>query len=164
MTSGSSTVKTDGNLSFGGWAAFGIPLGSSFQVHTGVSYLMRSFGTSGSALSLSSIQAPVTLRFVSGVFGLGAGVYADYGLGDVSRSGNGTDLSMTYADAGFKKFGLGVGGSVSGSFPISGVTGFYVEGRYIHDLLNRSAANGVTTKFTDIQLLVGLRFGRSSRF
>jgi hypothetical protein len=148
------------DLGIGGGAQVEFGLGPMAGLEIGAVYLSRKDGPSGLEDTFNYIQIPVQLRYWVGKYlSIGVGGYYAFAVGDIKNESGAT---ATYAASGFKTGDYGLLGSVGLNFPMGGGgTSFFAEGRYAYgldDQLATSNPNG-TVKWSDIQVLVGLRFG-----
>jgi hypothetical protein len=165
-----STTKTTGQtdpksmLGLGGGAQVEFGLGPMAGLEIGAVYLGRKTGDSTANLTFNYVQIPVQLRYWVGKYlTLGAGGYYALPVGDIKAGGSSLPGggSIPYATAGFKKNDYGLLGSVGFNAPVGPTAAVFAEGRYALGLddQNATAIAGTTTKWQDIQILVGLRFG-----
>src|SRR5579885_2498578 len=147
-------------LGYGGGAQVEFGLGPMAGLEIGAIYLSRKFNESPSTLDTTTtyVQVPVQLRYwVGRYFTIGVGGYYAFAVGDVKFSDG---SSVPYSTVGFKKNDYGLLGSAGLNFPMGPGTAFFAEGRYAYGLDDQNdPAQTNSTKWRDIQVLVGLRFG-----
>ncbi len=149
-------------LGYGGGALveFGMSPRMSFEV--GALYLQRKTlftftDTTTDTVTMTQIEAPVQLRFwLNHMISLSAGGYYAMALGKAKSTLTGTS---SYADQGLKTSDYGVLGGISFNFMLSGSTTLVIDGRYVLGLANYSTVTGGKFKNTEMQGLVGLKFG-----
>lgn len=157
-----STVTTTRKMGYGGGALLEFRFGKSAGLEIGALYLQRKSGTDLGSLTFSVVEVPLILRYwISQKFSIGVGPYAAYGLGSVamtdpSGASAGTE---SYSTASVKNLDYGVAGVVGFNFPIGGSTALVLEGRYTQGLANVFDGTGFSITFSEVQALVGLRFG-----
>ncbi len=159
-----SATQTDtAVLSYGGGAQLEFPLGPRLGLEIGGVYLPRTFKFADSSIPLSFnitlnyVQIPVQFRiWLSRIMNIGLGGY--YAVGTGTSVGG---VSGNFSDFNYKTSDYGVLGSVGFNFPLGSSVGLLVEGRYALGLADiQSTPNPAgTTKWSDIQGIVGLRFG-----
>ena len=129
---------------------------SMLDTEVGLLYYQREvgYGTLGTQTS-NWLELPVLERIRFLGFSIGAGLYMARGIGSLkSQSGGGT-TSYSYADANIRDFDFGWVGALSYTLPVFGL---FADLRYNGGLRNLSNIINDTYKFSDVQLLVGVRF------
>jgi hypothetical protein len=161
---GIPSVSSNTKLGFGGGAQVEFGLGPMAGLEVGAVYLGRKTDISPlnpafGELTYHYLQVPVQVRiWLNHFITVGVGGYYAMALGDITDANGNT---ATYSTAGLKKSDLGLIGSLGFNVPLAPTTSLMAEGRYAMGLqdINDPAVAGASTKWTDIQMLVGLRFG-----
>lgn len=157
-TTPSAGATSSAKLGFG----FGVGAEFSLAPTVGLSieaiYEMHKAESAPVTISTTALVFPVAARiWLSPMFNLLAGGYYSMAMGDITAEAGGVSASVDYATAGAKKSDYGAVAGLGLSFP----GGFFFDARYYLGLadLNDPATAGVTTKSSNIQGLIGMRFG-----
>ncbi|MBI3558651.1 MAG: PorT family protein [Deltaproteobacteria bacterium] len=168
----STNASFSAQTGIGGGAELSIPFSSNMSFDIGALYIQRKYKddiTGGLLKGFSAVQTqgaveiPVLLRWWLGsVFSVGVGGYYVSYMGNIKNTtttpaGVSTDTMLTYADAGQTKSDVGLSLAVGLDIPMGMMTGLVIDGRYNYGLKNQSTTG--TAKFSDMQGIIGLRFG-----
>ncbi len=161
-------------LGLGGGLEFSFPFGGNLSFDFGGLYVPRKYQTdvtSGATKGASivstqtALQVPVLLRWWLGrMFSIGVGGYYDKYVGDIKQSTTlapglkATTSALTYLDASQSTSDYGATAAIGFDFPLGVSSGLVIDGRYNLGLGNQVTTSS-TVKFSDVQVLVGLRFG-----
>ena len=169
-------IEGKAKLGMGGGLLFEFPLGRTVGLELGGLYYQKKFDVKGAdaagvstldvTFKYNTIQVPLLLKFwLSRGVVLGLGGYAASGTGKVKTTDNltGEAAESTFAEAGQYNLDYGLLGNVAFAIPLSGKASLLIDGRYMLGMANQyirdpGEVTG-TLKTTDIQGLVGLRFG-----
>ncbi len=152
-------------LGYGGGALVEFRLGAKAGLEVGALYLQRKMDNtvSGTAttITFTAIEAPVILRFwLNPMISLGAGGYYAQGYDKIKDSTGG---AATYPDYSLLLGDYGVVGVLGFNFKLGNSVALLIDGRYTLGLADTSSITGAAFKYTDMQGLVGLRFGMGSK-
>lgn len=140
-----STIKSTGEVGFGGGIMTVFNANEVFGVESGLYYAPRSLGfettRSGKTLSFQevfhAVEIPLMARFSIGrIFSIGLGTYASIGVGDVSVGGDnigmdvGRDGASGYGAMGLHNFDYGLLGGVQLRIPVGQSTSLVIDSRY----------------------------------
>ena len=156
VVSSASPVKS--KAGFGGGAALELELTPWCGVEVGGFYVKRKMELTSSTtvdiFSSTTIQIPAILRlWAGGIFTVGGGLY--YSLGSGNLSVNGADKN--YSDYGISSNEFGYLGVVGFNFRWKPWLSVAVEGRYMGGIYDVSLAPAASWKYSDKQVLLGLR-------
>jgi hypothetical protein len=175
LTAGDMAVTTDSSAGlaygFGGLAEVELPVVSYLGLEGGllfnrrnVSYTVQipGYEKSETKLGFNYFQVPLLIRFNLPLISLGAGGYFAKGTGFISRStqvGSNTPVETrsTFEGANLKSYDYGFAASLAIAWPLAPFTSFVVDGRLLKGLTDIAKSDIDTFKFSDIQVLAGLR-------
>ena len=159
----------------GGGAELSLPFGSNLSFDIGGLYFQRKYqttvtaGTSNGEVQVgtqTALEIPILFRWWLGrVFSIGVGGYYMKYMGDVGLSttfagaASPVKSTLTYADASQSTSDYGATVAVGLDIPLGLTMGLVIDGRYNYGLGNQITGGSSSVKFTDMQALVGLRFG-----
>lgn len=161
-TTKTSPTPAGGNASAKLGFGFGVGAEFSLAPTVGLSleaiYEMHKAESAGTTIGTTSLVFPLAARiWLSPMFNLLAGGYYSMAMGDITVENSGVSASFPYSTFGAKKSDYGAVAGLGLSFP----GGFFFDARYYLGLadLNDPAVAGSTTKSSNIQGLIGMRFG-----
>lgn len=131
--------------------------GTIFGTEWGLIYLNRKTGY-GSYYTETApwLVAPIVEKVYLGRLSLGAGIYLAKAAGKVTRQFSGAASELSYTDMNRRSFDFG--GTLTLGYFFWNRQKLFFDGRYTRGFKDLSLASGSTYKYTDYQLLVGVRF------
>lgn len=139
-----------------GKAFVGIPVTLNLGIEVGALYLVRKY-TSDQATSTGAPPSPYKILQFPVVFRLLLGEAISIGGGFFYARPK-DSIPTTYSINGSE---YGALASLKFNFFPNSPMGFIVDGRYSMTLSNTSSALGTSVKYNDIQVISGIRFGKS---
>jgi hypothetical protein len=161
-TGATVTSTNKSKMGLGGGAGIEFHGGGKMGVEVDAIYLGRKLDTAlATGATFHYLQFPVIARYwLSKGFSVGVGGYYAMAMGDIKDS---TGATATYAATFTKKSDYGAVGVIGFNLPIGSRAALLLEGRYNLGLANTNDNPGtsatISQKWTDMQGLVGLRFG-----
>jgi hypothetical protein len=150
-------ATSSGYMGFGGGLLAELDLSKGvIGVELGALYAQRKYGDTARTYTETRLETPALLRLWIGSLGIGAGLYAAYGLGSVQVDGG----SSSYGALGLSTLDLGwlASGAFVMGFGQTATTGLRIDARVGQSLTNASTQGGAVGKYLEFQLLAGLQF------
>lgn len=156
-----AAVSTDKKIGIGFGALVSVYSTTAFTLEAGLISLSRQYALSASpaeTIGLKMLEVPILLRFdLLPIVSVSAGAYLALGMGDISKSNPTSSTTETYNANSLGKTDYGLQASASLTLPILPTMKFLIDLRYLYGIANLDTRAGASFKFSDIQLLGGIR-------